>query len=50
VIGTGTKEIEGKWFRYDTKAGRQGIPITGLEKSVNNYNFPSHAHHTELSW
>jgi hypothetical protein len=32
MIGTGTKAIEGKWFRYDTNAGRQGVPITGLEK------------------
>jgi len=33
VIGTGTKAIEGNWFRYDTKAGRQGVPIPGLEKA-----------------
>jgi hypothetical protein len=32
VIGTGTRETEGKWLRYDTKAGRQGVAVSGLEK------------------
>lgn len=32
VMGTGTKETEGKWLRYDTKAGRQGAAVAGLEK------------------
>jgi hypothetical protein len=31
-MGAGTKGTEDKWLRYDVKAGRQGVAISGLER------------------